>query len=64
MTKRSDLIPGDEVLVFLDPYTQQQLEGKAILVQYEFTESDTPAVEWWQVRFKPGGKRYSRCILV
>jgi len=46
------LKPGDKVMVYFDPITEQEPEGKAILLQLLMKDlQGVPPLDYWRVRF-------------
>lgn len=53
--------PGDRVAIYLDPITQEKLEGEAILVEHVLGSTGG---QYWRVRFvgDEPGETYERWI--
>lgn len=46
------LKPGDKVMVYFDPITEQEPEGEAVLLQLLMKDlQSVPPLDYWRVRF-------------
>ena len=58
-----ELRPGDKVTVYIDPKTEQNPEGEAVLVKLLMVDlQGEPMLDYWQVRFLDDDSTANRFI--